>query len=242
MTKESLIEKWRKKIEGREYVPPIDYSLIFNETVKNYAKEDYSLLDIGTGAGKTIFENELFKSYRKLIGIDIEPEMIKICQEEAQGLDNVEFFIMDSTKEMGFEDNSFNVITVRFAPYKPSEISRLLARDGHFILLWGLKGDHKEITDLFPGIFEAWEGRFSFETFEERRKKLNDAGLEIVGHNTLQYQWIFRDKEALKEFYQKILLTPIFKGRENRLEKLRIHENGEIPISRIIDTTIARKI
>lgn len=244
MTKKDLLNKWRKKIEGIRYEPPIDYRLIFNETVKNCAKKIYSLLDIGTGTGKVIFENKLEELYRKVVGIDILPEMIKICQEKAKtnGMRNAEFYVMDSMKKMNFKDKSFNVVTAMFSPYEPKEVARLLKGGGYFILLWGLKGDHKEITNLFPEIFDLWEGKLYFENFEERKKRLNNVGLEIIGHNTLQYRWIFRNEKTLKEFYQKVLLTDIFKSKEERLKKLRKDYNGEIPITRIMGTTIAKKI
>lgn len=241
MVDKNLISKWKNK-SGIRYQPPLDYRLIFNEAVKNYSNQNFSLLDIGTGTGKVIFENGLYRLYKRIVGIDIEPEMINLCREKAKGINNLEFSVDDSTKKMNFKNNSFNVITAMFAPYEAREVSRLLKKEGYFILLWGLKGDHNEMTSLFPEIFDIWGGKLYFETIEERKKMLKTAGLDLIGNSTLQYQWIFKNQETLKEFYQKILLSDIFKGKENRLKKLKRYKNGEIPITRIMGTTIAKKI
>jgi|GEM_PF-3637306 len=237
INKSKLIEKWKRETEKR-YEPPIDYRIIFNECVKNCASKEYTLLDIGTGTGKVIFENELFKFYKKVIGIDIEPRMIEICKEKVKqlGLKNVEFYIADSTKKIDFEDESFNVITVMFAPFSFEEVSRLLCRGGYFIWLCGIRGDHKEVVELFPDKVEL-----KSENFEEKEKKLNKVRLKVTGYNILKYKWIFPDIDVLKEFYEKIFLKEIFKKEGKRLEKLKTH-NKEISLTRRICTIIARKI
>ncbi len=236
-----LISKWKRKSEGIRYEPPIDYRIVFNELVKNLSNKKHSFLDIGTGTGKVIFGNNLQEKYGKVVGIDIESEMIEICKEKSTKIQNAEFLVMDSTKKMSFPDKSFDVVVVMFAPYNIQEVYRLLKPEGYFILLWGFKGDHKELTDLFPEIFDLWDKRLYFETVEERKMNLECAGLKMVGNNILNYKWVFRDRESLKEFYEKILLTKIFDGKEERLSKLKELESREIPVTRIIGTTIAKK-
>jgi SAM-dependent methyltransferase len=140
--------------------------------------------------------------------------LIKACKAKSEGIKNLEFRVMDVLKRMDFEDESFDIITCMFSPYNPREVYRLLKREGVFLLLWGLKGDHKEITELFPEIFKLWKGKLVFDTIEERRKRLSSAKLEVICNVTLEYKWIFKDVDALKEFYEKIFQVPLFKGKK----------------------------
>lgn len=241
MIREGYLERWKRKTEGKRYSPPVGYDITFNEIVRNIANENYSLLDIGTGTGKVIFDNNLPKLYKKVVGIGIDKDMINACREKARGMNNVEFALMDFRK-LEFEGNYFNVVICMFAPYLASEVSRVLVPGGNFVLLYSLKGDHKELTALFPDFYDMGDRKMKFETLGKRRKDLKKAGLKVILENSMKYRMLFRDEKALKEFYQKILFRPIFEGRENKLAKLKRESNGEIPITRIIGTIVARKI
>lgn len=235
-----VIEKWKRKIEGIQQYPPIDYKLIFNEAVRNLAHRTYSVLDIGTGAGRVIFENHLPDIYGKVVGIDIRPEMIALCRRNAEGIANLEFQAMDDRK-MSFGEGSFDVVTSMFSPNDANEVYRVLNRGGYFIGLWSLKGDHREFTAAFPEAKKLWDRTF-FETILERKKRLESAGFRVISNNVMKYKWIFKDEETFKEFYQKICFAPVFDGRENMLRNIRRHIDGSIHITRVLGTTVARKL
>ncbi len=235
-----VMEKWKKKIEGIRSDPPIDYKLSFEETVRNIASTRYSLLDIGTGTGRVIFENSLEKIYRKIVGIDIRPEMIEICRQRAKTMRNVEFHVMDSTKPTTFKSGTFDVVTAMFPPFDAREVNRLLAPGGYFVLMSSLKGDHGEIARHFPEI-EKDHGN-PFNTLKESNVKLRKAGFTIVSNNILKYKWIFKDEEVMKQFYEKITFSHVFEGREEKVSGLRKNIDGSIPITRVICTTVARRI
>jgi ubiquinone/menaquinone biosynthesis C-methylase UbiE len=235
-----VIESWRRKIEGIRQYPPIDYKLIFNEAVKNLAQHTYSLLDIGTGTGRVIFENGLNTIYGRVTGIDIRREMIDICRKHADGMRNVEFRVMDDRK-MDFRDESFDVVTSMFSPNSPKEVYRVLTNGGYLIGLWGLKGDHKEFVGQFPEACALWDGE-SFEKLKQRKSRLEEAGFKVISSTVMKYKWIFKDEEVFKEFYQKICFAPIFEGKEGRLKNMRRQIDGSIHITRVIGTVVARKL
>lgn len=240
--KQEVIERWKSKIKGIRSDPPIDYKLVFYETIRNIADTRYSFLDIGTGTGRVIFENGVEKRYRKVVGIDIRPEMIKICKERAAGVKNIEFHVMDSTKQTKFQSGSFDVISAMFPPFDAKEINRLLSPGGYFVLLSSLKGDHKEIIKHFPEIEKYSSGNYSFGTVKGINSKLRGAGFQIVASGILRYKWIFKDLEVMKQFYEKISFSNIFSGKENRLSMLKTDINGGIAVTRFLCTTVARKI
>jgi len=65
------------------------------------------VLDIGCGNGKLIYEISR-KAEIKAYGIDISPNMIKVCRQRYQGID---FKIMNSEKLL-FDDGSFDLLTI----------------------------------------------------------------------------------------------------------------------------------
>jgi ubiquinone/menaquinone biosynthesis C-methylase UbiE len=240
--REFAIERWKRKVEGIRQYPPIDYKLIFNSAVTNVAHGTYSMLDIGTGAGRVIFDNRLWETYGKVTGIDIRPEMVELCsgQARASGIGNAEFRVMDATN-MEFRDESFDVVTSMFSPYSPPEVYRVLMKGGYFIGLWSLRGDHREFLSAFPEAGALW-GTDTGETISQRRRRLESAGLKVISNTVMKYKWVFKDEEVFKDFYQKICFAPVFEGRESRLNRIRRHIDGSIQITRVLGTTIARKI
>jgi SAM-dependent methyltransferase len=242
MDKQDIVmDVWRKKVEGIQSDPPIDYKTVFNETVRNMADIKYSLLDIGTGAGRVIFENKLDKLYGRIVGVDIRPEMIDICKKNSKGMKNVEFFVEDATKRMRFKPGSFDVVSAMFPPINPNEINRILSPGGYFVLLSSLKGDHKEIVKYFPELEKFSSGNYSFITLKSLGRSLKNSGFKIMSTTAMKYKWIFRDEEVLKRWYEKVTFRHIFDGSEDKLASLRRNIDGRIAVTRFLCTTVARK-
>jgi ubiquinone/menaquinone biosynthesis C-methylase UbiE len=239
--KQLVLEAWKKKVEGIQSDPPIDYKTVFNETVRKIADIKYSILDIGTGAGRVIFENNLGKIYRKVVGIDIRPEMIELCRERAKGMKNVEFLVTDATKQMPFKPGSFDVVSAMFPPFSPDEVNRVLGSGGYFVLLSSLKGDHKEVARFFPELEKYSSGNYSFTTLKNLSHNLKNSGFKVVSTTAMKYKWVFRDEEALKRWYEKVTFRRIFDGHEDRLASLPRNIDGRIPVTRFLCTMVARK-
>lgn len=239
--KQIVLEAWKKRIEGIRSDPPIDYKTVFNETVRKVADIKYSLLDIGTGAGKVIFDNGLDKLYRKVVGVDIRPEMIGLCKDRSKGMKNVDFMVMDATKRMQFKSGNFDVVSAMFPPFDANEVNRVLTSGGYFILMTGLKGDHREIFRHFPELEKDAFENYSFYTLKELGRSLRNSGFKVVSAAALKYRWIFRDEEVLKSWYEKVAFKNIFEGNESKLGSLRRNIDGRIPITRFMGTVVARK-
>ncbi len=236
-----ILEKWKNKIRGISTEPPINYKLIFGETIKNLAKPNYSLLDIGTGAGKVIFSNGLPGLFKSVYGVDIRPEMIGMCRERGKDFPNAMFEVADATKRTFFKARQFDVITSMFAPYDAGEVYRILNDGGYFVVLHNLSGDHKEIVQLFPEILPRVGFHGGFGRLSDWNGALKKAGFRVVSNNTLRYKWVFKDQEILKQFYEKISFSNVFGNSEHKLEMLQKNIDGSIPVTRVLCTTVAKK-
>ena len=237
-----IIEMWRKRLGGVRFDPPIDYKLIFYDAIKGLAKPGYSFLDMGTGTGRVIFDNNLRDVYDTVIGVDIRPEMVTLCKEKAKGMRNVDFVVGDATKKMRMNPNTFDVISSMFGPHDPAEVSRLLSPGGYFVYIDSIRGDHKEIIKQFPELSKGIDGSPRLTTIKERNSKLKSVGMEVILTNVLSYKWIFKNDEALRQFYEKILFAPVFDGKEDRLQGLEHLIDGSIMITRRLCTTVAKKL
>lgn len=74
------------------------------------------VLDIACGPGGWASEVAFAHPKMEVIGIDISQRMIRYAQAQAkaQGLDNVQFRVMDALKPLDFPDHSFDLVNARF--------------------------------------------------------------------------------------------------------------------------------
>ncbi len=98
-------------------------------------------LDVATDGGHTAVK--LAEHAERVTAIDTNPEMLKEARELAQsrGITDIEFILMDVHK-MDFPDESFDVVTTRFAPHHftdirtaLSEMTRVLKPGGKMYIL-----------------------------------------------------------------------------------------------------------
>lgn len=104
----------------------------FNEKVKEIGQESDSLLDLGTGGGENVIG--LAPEFSSLVGIDTSQSMIRKAKSnlKTSGILNTSFHEM-SNHELTFPDQFFHIVTSRHAPFKASEVNRVLCQGGTFI-------------------------------------------------------------------------------------------------------------
>ena len=114
------------------------YNTIKSKVLLNIKSTD-TVLDMATGTGEIAFNIE--KACKKLIGIDISPEMIKIANEKRSKLNKTNLtFQVEDAYNLPFPDSSFdkvvccNALQAMKEPNRAiEEGKRVLKDDGEFI-------------------------------------------------------------------------------------------------------------
>lgn len=108
-----------------------------------------------TGGGHTA--NALAPRVRKVIALDLTPEMLAAAENfiRGNGHDNVEYVEGDAEK-LPFSDESFNIVSCRIAPHHfpnitsfVSEVSRVLKTGGQFLLDDNVAPENKEFDEFY---------------------------------------------------------------------------------------------
>lgn len=114
--------------------------------------KNQDVLEIGSGRGGGAFYIATIFQPRKMVGIDISPSAIQLCNK-LYNLENLEFCTGDAQK-LAFEDNSFDVvINVESSHCYPDmslflkEVKRVLKPEGYF-LFTDLRRTHL-LEDMF---------------------------------------------------------------------------------------------
>ena len=101
-------------------------------------KDGQSVLDVGTGTG--VLPRNMYRYGANWTGTDISKEQIEQAEKLSKGMDIK--YIVSSTEDIVFPDNSFDVITAcqcfwYFNPEKTAEkFYHMLKKDGHILVLY----------------------------------------------------------------------------------------------------------
>lgn len=101
-------------------------------------QHDLKVLDLGCGTGD--FLEKLQKKYKKAVGIDISPEMIKIARKKYPHLSKN--LVRSAAEKLHFKNNSLDAVFIKGALHhfqdpeqSLKEIQRVLKKNGWLILL-----------------------------------------------------------------------------------------------------------
>lgn len=101
----------------------------YGEEIKKCLDSDDNVLDIGTGGGERFIT--LAPYFRSGVGIDIDEEMVKTAQQNAKGIANTTFMVLD--EKLAALNRRFNIIINRHAPFDLGAVKSHLLPGGYFI-------------------------------------------------------------------------------------------------------------
>jgi ubiquinone/menaquinone biosynthesis C-methylase UbiE len=194
--------------------------------------KNLKVLDVGTGIGDFIeVLKESLPGYSSIIGIDLEQVTINKAIERNKD-NRIEFMCMDG-ENMGFDDNSIDIIsisnTLHHLPHKEkvlSEMKRVLKPDGLIIInemICDNQSDkqlsHVKVHHL-QGELDTLFGRchnktFTLQELEEIADSLKLEKVDIFQYNTHEEQ---KDSENLEE--EKEILDKCFQALEAKIGKI----------------------
>ncbi len=126
----------------------------FKSKISSYMQPDDAVLEVGTGTGEIAFH--IADHCKKVVGIDISPEMVTIANRKKNETDikNVTFQVEDAY-ELPFADSSFdkviciNALQTMKEPLKAiMEGKRVLKEGGEFISITYCYGDSSFLEKL----------------------------------------------------------------------------------------------
>ncbi len=89
------------------------------------------VLDIGTGGGERLLS--LADKYLRAVGVDPDPDMVRVARENAARHTNVQFLPGSAERLDLLDDGAFNVVLTRHAPTFAPELDRVTKPGGVFI-------------------------------------------------------------------------------------------------------------
>lgn len=118
------------------------------EILNKFAKEDSTILDLGTGGGEKVLNK--FPKVSKIIGTDFSSEMIKTANQNLKksGKTNIEFKVMNNLN-MNTPDNYFDIVVARHTCISAEQIFKTLKHNGKLILRGVNKLDCWQLKRLF---------------------------------------------------------------------------------------------
>ena len=89
------------------------------------------VLDIGTGGGERLFS--LADKCLRAVGVDPDPDMVRVARENAARHANVQFLPGSAERLDLLDDGAFNVVLTRHAPTFAPELDRVTKPGGLFV-------------------------------------------------------------------------------------------------------------
>ena len=181
------VKFWAMRAKGYnklEWTTKNDYLRQFLDS-GNFSQNDI-VLDIGTGTG--IIAHLIAPHVKKVVGIDISPDMIAQANGKSN-FTNVEFALNDA-RSLQFKDGTFDKITARMAFHHITtdtlkamkECYRVLKRGGMMVFSEGNPPD-RAVQQRYEEIFKLKEDRITF--FEDdMRTLMEQAGFKVVNSST----------------------------------------------------------
>ncbi|MCC7433037.1 methyltransferase domain-containing protein [Candidatus Peregrinibacteria bacterium] len=141
-----------------------------------------NFLEIGCGSAYYLDKMAKSLSIKEVYGSDISKEAIKFCAKKYKNY----HFSVDNSFDLNFRDNCFDLILSIFSPFKNSEIERILAKKGCFVLVRQNTGHLKEIYKQV-GMPEKEKSAVIFENLKlvksfdlKKRIKVSDEQLQLL--------------------------------------------------------------
>ena len=174
-------EEWTYDSQKYKGVDPIRWKTILkNEMLLKYIKNDSTTLEIGPGGGR--WTEELQKLVKDLIIADISKKCLDICKERFKSKSNIEYNLID--KRLDFiEDNTIDYVWSYdvFVHINPSDVERYIEDIQRVLKPGGCAVIHHSGTyPLYKGNKEAWRAYLGKKQFANLVTK---HGMKIIEQN-----------------------------------------------------------
>lgn len=197
----------------------------FYDAVRKELHGTEVLLDIGTAEGNRFMG--LSKYIKKGVGIDLEPDMIKLAKRNKQkaGVKNIIFKCMDADC-LDLPAGIFDVITIKHSPINFKESFRVLKSGGRLFTQQVCEDDKLNLKKAFNRgqDFDKKAGTL----LERYKRQAEQTGFKNIKAKVSNIPDYFKSKKNLLDFLNKAPTIPEF-GKTNDYEILeRFIKNNRV--------------
>lgn len=165
-------------------VQPVPWD--YREVARRYLRASDVVLDVGTGGGERL--RELCSSFGKGLGIDADPEMVRLASSSVAGAGNLRFRVGSSRLESVPE--AFDVILNRHAPLDLDAVAAHLRPGGYFIT--------QQVGERNMGCVKAALGQPPLDRPPPiQRGAIAAGGLRVLAFMEYDVEYVVRDISSL---------------------------------------------
>jgi hypothetical protein len=158
---------------------PWDYQSV----VLNFLRPTDDVLDVGTGGGEKL--TSLAASFRRGVGIDVDPDMIRLARQHSAAR-NLEFRVCSERLETIAE--TFDVVINRHAPFDLAAVAGHLKPGGFFVT--------QQVGDRNMACVRAALGQPGGPPPIDRQEVLA-SGLRLLAFGEYDVEYVVRDIKSL---------------------------------------------
>jgi len=190
------------------------------------AKENMVALDVATRGGHVA--KSLARNVSKVVATDLTEEMLRNTASHLSTITNIEFIVADA-EDLPFEENSFDIITCRYAAHHfphpkkfVQEVYRTLKPGGKFLFVDNV-GHENSVYDNFINKLDKIRDTSHVRSLKisEWKKMFDSFGLEVLQQKTRNktlpfMEWVTRTLDNPKAIQ---LVTDFMLQAPNEVKK-----------------------
>jgi 23S rRNA (guanine745-N1)-methyltransferase len=202
-----MIAARRAFLELGFYDPLIDGIINTIKHEVDIDKNNFTALDLGCGEGyyseKAL--NNISANNIKIIGTDISKYAIKLAAKKYKN----NFYFVSSVFNLPIANNSIDLLLSIFAPIEALEFKRVLAKNGHIIIVNPGKNHLKELAEVI------------YDNFKEHENNVDTKMLPAFKHQVTKQVSFKIDIKNNEQLLMLLKMTPYYwHTSKERLEKL----------------------
>jgi SAM-dependent methyltransferase len=173
---------------------PWDYA----EVVARFMRPADAVLDIGTGGGERLLA--LAERCRSAVGVDPDPEMIRVARANAENAPNVAFEPGSAERLGSLGGRRFDLVLTRHAPVCVPELDRVTKPGGYFIC----QGIGVRNMENIRQAFETGSGTRSAEERRSQLAEFSQRGWRLVANAEYDVRYWVHDIASLIFWFKAI--------------------------------------
>jgi ubiquinone/menaquinone biosynthesis C-methylase UbiE len=170
----------------------------FKAVVENFLRPTDVVLDVGTGGGERLLG--MADHFASAVGIDPDPDMIRVARRNTAGVSNVRFLRASAEHLAPLDDAAFDVVLTRHAPVSVMELNRVTKAGGIFIC----QGVGARNMNNIRKAFDTGSEELYLNAYASLLHDLSAAGWHLVAEAQYDVRYWVKDVPSLVFWFKAI--------------------------------------